>query len=221
MLQDELLQNLSYSAQIYAKNNLFSCCHSCYCPDGTAYCVNVTKTRVTIVFRGTDSKSEWASNFMFLKKVLPYGNTYSKIRVHSGFILAYKQPCVRDKIHSLIPRGITQIVITGHSRGAALAVLCAVDLQYNFPKNNIKVYLFGCPRIGNAAFARSYNRRVFDTLRIENGNDIVTKLPPAIFGFRHVGTRVGVGATRLPLAFSLHAHLPQSYNKSIIDRMFT
>jgi hypothetical protein len=33
--------------------------------------------------------------------------------------------------------------------------------------------------VGNRAFAKSYNRRVFKTLRVENGNDIVTRVPPA------------------------------------------
>lgn len=78
----------------------------------------------------------------------------------------------------------------------ALAVLCAVDLQYNFPSKDCEVILFGCPRVGNRAFQRSYNQRVFKTLRVENGNDIVTKIPLALWGFRHVGIPIRIGTPR-------------------------
>ena len=42
--------------------------------------------------------------------------------------------------------------MTGHSLGGALAVLCALDLQDIY--GNINLYTFGCPRVGNAAFAQ-------------------------------------------------------------------
>ncbi|HPP68988.1 MAG TPA: hypothetical protein PLU77_07910, partial [Clostridiales bacterium] len=72
------------------------------------------------------------------------------------------------------------------------------------------------PRVGNLAFIRSYNKRVFKTFRAENGNDIVTKLPPAIFGYRHAGIKVHVGQMRLPLVFSFNQHRPENYAKNII-----
>ena len=221
MLKCDILRSLEYSARIYTGGVPF-CCGKTHCNiNGTECCVNVNGSTITIVFRGTDSPDEWRSNLLFFKKVIPYNNRNSAIRVHSGFINAYKNEKVRDKIHSLIPKETCRIIVAGHSRGAALAVLCAVDLQYNFPDKSVEAYLFGCPRVGNRAFAKSYNKRVFKTLRIENGNDIVTKLPPAVFGFRHVGTRIGVGNTRLPLLLSAHDHYPNMYLKGIVDRMFT
>ena len=99
--------------------------------------------------------------------------------------------------------------------GAALAVLCAVDIQYNFPYADIEVCLFGCPRVGNKAFAKSYNSRVFKTLRVTNGNDIVTKVPPAVFGFRNVGINLHTGKLSLPFAVSFKEHTPQNYYKRL------
>ena len=141
------------------------------------------------------------------------GNTDTKIRVHSGFLKGYKS--VRDTLHGKIPRDSCRIRITGHSLGAALALLCAVDIQYNFKNADIEVFLFGCPRVGNKAFVRSYNKRVFKTLRVTNGNDIVTKLPPVIFGYHHAGINIHTGMLSLPFAFSFEEHRPENYYKSL------
>ena len=101
-----------------------------------------------------------------------------------------------------------------------MAVLCAIDLQYHFPDRDYEVALFGCPRVGNRAFQKSYNKRIYKTLRVENGNDIVTKVPPALWGFRHVGIRIPVGAPRLPGVVSLNEHRPQYYIASLFRKFF-
>lgn len=182
----------------------------------TEYCVNISDSLCTIVFRGTDTADEWKSNFAFCRKKIPYGNADSRVRVHEGFIDAYACDLVRNRIHALVPKRPCRVVVTGHSRGAALAALCALDLQYNFPHLDIEAYLFGCPRIGNAAFARSYNKRVCKTVRVCNGNDIVTKLPPAFMGYRHIGACLDVGGIRAFPAVSFSSHLPFEYSHKII-----
>ncbi len=218
-MKAEILENaLVKCAQIYNGCVPFLSGDTYSWKNSTEYCVNITDSTVTIVFRGTDSKSEWASNFAFCRKKIPYENTKSEIRVHSGFIDAYNNELVRDRIHKLIPHKPCRVVVTGHSRGAALAALCGVDLQYNFPHLDIAVYLFGCPRVGNKAFAKSYNKRVCRTVRVQNGNDIVTKLPPAFFGYRHAGCAVNVGKTRFPLVFSFKEHYPEQYYASLVHR---
>jgi len=168
-----------------------------------------------ITFRGSDSPKDWQTNLYFRRLVIPYGNTKSKIRMHAGFIYAYNNDRVRPQLHSAA-KNTDKIVISGHSLGAALSIVCAVDIQYNFPEKDIEVYAYGGPRVGNLAFIRSYNKRVFKTFRVENGNDIVTKLPPAIFGYRHAGIKVHVGQMRLPLVFSFNQHRPENYAKNII-----
>ncbi|MDR1668528.1 MAG: lipase family protein [Oscillospiraceae bacterium] len=173
-----------------------------------------------ITFRGSDSYLDWKHNLMFWRKRIPYDNTESKIRVHTGFLDDYKTPGVRDVILKEVSEDIHFIKITGHSLGAALAVLCAVDVQYNRPDADIEVILFGCPRVGNKAFALSYNRRVDKTVRVENGNDIVTKVPPALFGFRHVGAKLRVGAPRLPLAARALDHYPDCYYANLLRKVF-
>lgn len=171
---------------------------------------------LTITFRGSNSGEDWKTNLTFCKKVIPYGNTASKIRVHTGFLEAYKSPNVRNVIHKKMTCDVQKVKISGHSQGAALAILCAVDLEYNYPERDYEVILFGAPRVGNRAFQKSYNKRVFKTLRVENGNDIVTKIPPAIMGYRHVGVGIHIGRPRIPGLFSFKSHYPQAYYKNLL-----
>lgn len=175
------------------------------------------KNNLNITFRGTDSLLDWKTDFKFCETTFPYGNHHSKIRVHRGFLEAYKHPNVRDVIHAHVKDNISSITIYGHSYGAALSVLCAVDIEYNFPDKDIEVIVFGCPRVGNHAFMKSYNKRVFKTIRVENGNDIVTKVPFASWGYRHVGTKLHVGAPRIFGLVSFHAHYPHEYYSSLLS----
>jgi hypothetical protein len=162
-------------------------------------------------FSRYDSLKDWLIDFSFMEKE----DSLSELRLQNscarGFIDAYKNESIRGRIHGYLTRDIRRVRLTGHSYGAALAVLCAVDLQYNFPDRDYEVALFGCPRVGNGAFARSYNRRLFKTLRVENGNDIVTRVPPALLGYRHVGIPIRVGPVRLPGAISFLQHRPSDY----------
>ena len=172
-----------------------------------------------IIFRGTDSLLDWKANLSFWKKRIPYDNTASKIRTHGGFLRLYKTPGVRDRILSALTSDLRRVKITGHSLGAALAVLCAVDVQYNRPETDLEVVLFGCPRVGNGAFARSYNKRVDKTVRVECGNDIVTKVPPALFGFRHVGAKLHIGSPRIFGTMRASDHYPHRYYEGLLEKI--
>ena len=49
-----------------------------------------------------------------------------------------------------------KVLVTGHSLGAALATLAAVDFKRNVPgitDDNMDVYTFGSPRIGTPEWA--------------------------------------------------------------------
>lgn len=169
-----------------------------------------------ITFRGTDSKKDFINDLQFWKKVMPYKNASHSVKVHSGFIKAYRSPNVRNRIHSFITNDIDKIIIAGHSYGAALSILCADDLEYNFPQKDYEVFLFGSPRVGNKAFRDSYNKRIFKTFRIDNGNDIVTKIPFALLGYRHVGIKIHIGFPRILGAFSFKQHHLNVYYTNIL-----
>lgn len=222
MNRDEILKSLEFSSSAYRDIQPYSA-HTCTAmidndKSGVQCFLRRRQNTLWITFRGSDSAKDWKTNLTFWKKTIPYDNEESEIRVHTGFINAYKTPGIRDKILESITHDTHYIKISGHSQGAALSVLCAVDIQYNYPDRNIEVVLFGCPRVGNKAFQLSYNKRVDKTIRVENGNDIVTKVPFAFLGYRHVGAKIHIGAQRLPWHFSADDHYPHKYYSTFLDK---
>lgn len=75
----------------------------------------------------------------------------------------------------------TGVVITGHSKGAAMTFLAATLIQQHFPqfKNNISVYAFAAPVVGNSDFQTAYQSMNLDTNthRFQVENDVVPFLP--------------------------------------------
>lgn len=186
---------------------------------GVQYQVKLSKNEAQISFRGTDSLKDVATDLQFMKAVVPYANNNSKIRVHKGFITAYKGEDVRNRIHSYITEDIEKVRITGHSFGAALAMLCALDLQYNFPNKDYELAVFGCPRIGNNAFKKSFEKRLFKSVRVENGNDAVTKIPYASMGYRHAGAKLHIGSPRIFGIASTKQHSITQYYGKMLQRL--
>ncbi len=143
---------------------------------------------LVISFRGSKQAKDWVTDFSAWHTTVPYGNYNSKIKVHAGFIKCYKS--VRLQILRYLSEhktSIDRIYITGHSLGGALALLCAIDIQYNYSSIPLTVYTSGAPAVGNKAFARSYNKRVPDTTRTCIRRDIVPKLPPRWLGLKSYG----------------------------------
>jgi hypothetical protein len=97
--------------------------------------------------------------------------------VHRGFQLALNQ--VWEKIHTLVTdyrrqHPNAEICFTGHSLGAALAVLAFS----RFADPNISLYTFGCPRVGDAAFRdRVLSNNAKGIYRFVNLNDAVAHVP--------------------------------------------
>jgi triacylglycerol lipase len=76
----------------------------------------------------------------------------------------------------------------GHSLGGAMATICAgrcfLSHIESMPE---QLFTYGSPRVGNR---RYINYVKLDHYRYVNNNDIVTRVPPAWFGYRHCGSEV-------------------------------
>ncbi len=164
--------------------------------------------RIIMTFRGTDNIKGWLSDF----EIYPLQEAKT---IHQGFYdgwIVFKE-MIDKYIKSYDEK---PIYTTGHSRGAALAVLCARHLAKNRGINGLSCIVYGCPRIGNKTFRDEYNKLPIDTTRVENGYDLVTGAPPSKMGFRHVGKDCWLEKPRWHRWFlKMYDHLTKNYEKSL------
>ncbi len=154
-----------------------------------------TENQFIIAFRGTYSILDALFDADF--KLVDWEKSPGKpigddIKVHDGFYAFYTllKPHLNAALKK-IPEG-SQVFITGHSLGSAIATLFQFDLllgglDHAADKFQFKQINFACPRVGNLNFAQAYrNKDQGRTLRIVNYEDIVPCVPPLIdLGFFH------------------------------------
>ncbi len=78
------------------------------------------------------------------------------------------------------------LYIGGHSMGAAMAHMCALDLRYNANMSRVHVYTYGSPRVGNTQFYDFFNASV--EVRMPRSRVSVTT---------HLGAQKGRSPTRV------------------------
>ena len=173
-------------------------CNLIYKEKGQSVNYQLTQKENTlfIFFQPTNSTKDWFSNFAFLKK--PYKDMKVKYKVHGGFLKCWKE-AKDDIVAALREDSIKKIIISGYSHGAALAMLCHECCWFERPdiRDNIWTFGFEAPRVyGGWHIKKNIRMRWNHYIMIKNGSDIVTHLPPVLFGFRHVGAQLHVGIDR-------------------------
>lgn len=163
--------------------------------------------RIVIAFRGTNSSLElWLENFD------PYPLKDDQT-IHDGFYDGWIQ--FKGDIDAKVVPVQKSILVTGHSRGAALATLCARHLAKNRGRQCSSI-TYGSPRVGNKVYRDQYNALPINTTRVVNGYDFAEEMPPHILGFRHVGNRYWLGQPRWHRIFRrIRDHLPKNYMEAL------
>ncbi|RVW84472.1 Phospholipase A(1) DAD1, chloroplastic [Vitis vinifera] len=115
------------------------------------------------------------------------------------------QDLVREEVASLLqsygdePLSLT---ITGHSLGAALAILTAYDIKTTFSRAPlVTVVSFGGPRVGNRNFRCQLERQGTKILRIVNSDDLITKVPGFVIDDNGVAGDHDVRVSGLPAGY--------------------
>lgn len=159
-------------------------------------------------FRGTENDyKDIISDITVFKRTIDEVNL---LRVHGGFLTSLRNvwgtllsreindpPKFEARWEGV--RGISEVLderqrkdrclyFTGHSLGAAIATLAAYEFHRLESRAPVALYTFGSPRSGGTDFARYVGSNTeYQIYRIVNSADIVTRVPPLFFGFRHVG----------------------------------
>lgn len=143
---------------------------------------------IVVSFRGTQPShlKDLLADAKIHKVAGPLGG-----EVHRGFLHGFElvETAMFDAIRRFRdPRQPQSLWCTGHSLGAALAVIAAAKLLADGQTVN-GLYDFGQPRVGDQDFVDEFERRCSGRyFRFVNNNDAVTRVPPRAFGYSHGGT---------------------------------
>ena len=137
---------------------------------GTECYVLTCPKNYIVVFRGTEPTS-WED----IKADVQFRKVGG---IHRGFKAALDD--VWDNLYAHYTKNAEgkQLLVTGHSLGAALATL----YSHRICDSNSVCYTFGSPRVGTP---KQTKKMSFTAYRFRNNNDIVTKVPPEFLGFSH------------------------------------
>ena len=172
--------------------------------DGSYY-AEVKGDTLNLYFEGSNSVTDWIHNFYFPAK--PYRHMNDGVWFcHRGFLKVWKsiEPRVKDNI---LDPNIKTINIVGYSHGAAIAQLCYEYVRFNRPDISLSGVGFGAPRVVWGFLIKRVRERFRGFVAVRNGNDIVTHLPPAILGFRHICKVKKIGKS----VGLIQDHFPKNY----------
>ncbi|KAM0666626.1 hypothetical protein ACQRIU_004481 [Beauveria bassiana] len=151
-----------------------------------------------IAIPGTSSARDNETNFDFALVPYQVDNVHCpSCRVHKGYQAAWRSVMeqVQGNLTNLLGNHPDYTVtLTGHSLGGGLVSIAFPNLR-NGPYNVTQAYTYGQPRAGNGAFANYVDgiSGASDTeagifYRVTHANDLIPKLPPGIFGYKHSRT---------------------------------
>lgn len=142
------------------------------------------KTQVVVAFRGTKSIQNVMTDLKtWMSPLQPRRRRQGRlVKVHAGFNGAWVHSGFNRKVLDRLKeldQGPTPLRfwIVGHSLGGALAALAALEIQREHPNSQLTCYTFGCPRVGNHAFAEEFDAAVPDTWAVINGLDPIPWVP--------------------------------------------
>lgn len=203
-----------------------------------------TPNRYVFAFRGTASPEDFGLDLGSRGHAfVPFGPSGSgpggtvpvvpaEVSVEAGFWDAYttataNTTSMQQQVFALLDEYAAsgqpiELWITGHSLGAALSTLFALDVALCRPAIKASHVNFASPRVGNQAFVAFYEQQAAQqdaatrTLRVQNVLDKVPHLPPKVMHYEHVSDVTLIEFHRhetLPIDpdFVVHCHAAANY----------
>ena len=162
-----------------------------------------------VAFRGTVMNKQNILEDLF---EFPLKRTRADFEYHAGFYFAYSnlRTAILDKLKTL---DVKHIIVLGHSLGAAMAGICAIDLiQQGFDVS--EVYWLACPKFVNRKGMHFLKTRTKINSFI-NGNDAIWFVAP--FLRRGKTKRIGKRLWWKPASFCDHLLIDGPHNQGYIS----
>ncbi|CAJ0576989.1 unnamed protein product, partial [Mesorhabditis spiculigera] len=156
--------------------------------------ISPAQTTIFVVFRGSmENQVEWeVVDTVFEKMVAFPGGGLVNAYFYNAFLKVWNGGIKDDflTLRSMYPK--YQVVLTGHSLGAAMAALCAGFLANNglVPAPQINLVDFGEPRTGNPVWAAQMDQLFPTAFRVIHDDDIVPHVPFLNMGYQHHETEI-------------------------------
>jgi len=151
--------------------------------DNDVMVISKNESSVYIAFIGSNDIMDWINNFD--SNLVPINKTDSA-KVHDGFSKS------AIKFNDLIemearPYLYKNIYFIGHSRGGALATICAINLTniLGMTPTHLQIITYGQPRVGNHSYCKILFDKKINYCRVYFKEDIVTNIPPISMGYEH------------------------------------
>ncbi len=176
------------------------------------------KDTLYILFQWSRGCTDWKNNLDF--PAFPYRDMPHRFLCHRGFLSVWKaaEPYISEILRNT---SFSKITISGYSHGGALAMLCHEYVWFHYPNRRalLKGVGFGSPRVLFRLPGTHWPRERFETFQnVRNRDDIVTHLPPAFLGYRHVGSLLEIGEKG---RYSpIDAHRPEHYRRELWDYVY-
>ena len=181
----------------------------------TDYCEVIKEgTTLIVVFRGTENKKGWKSNFECVDR--------NSNDIHDGFEEAYNElDLYYPLVKILEDKSFNHVIFTGHSRGGPLAIQAAFDMsEFGVVYEKVSCVTFGTPRLGGKKWRDKFNRSKVYLTRVETPGDPVCNIPLKIQGYIKEGNILTLKLpwylrlTGLPFIRAIQ-HSPKVYMKAI------
>mmetsp|Transcript_29569 Transcript_29569/g.45139 ORF Transcript_29569/g.45139 Transcript_29569/m.45139 type:complete len:489 (-) Transcript_29569:309-1775(-) len=150
--------------------------------------IGCTVDGITIAFRGTKTSSllDWLQNAALFLSDVDEEKYKLKGRLHTGFYRGTKslwkstKSVLKEMVAECEEKGWkTDVHITGHSKGGAMASIAAILMKRDKDLPDPKyICTFASARVGNSEFRDAYNARLNQT-SYEAHLDLIPFLPPS------------------------------------------
>ena len=179
---------------------------------GGDYQLKIENNTLWIFLEESNGKDDNVNNLLFFPKF----DELTGIKYH-GNLLKVWLSIEKEIIDYIIDNIFHKIILVGYSHGAGLSIIgnqriCKIREDI---KDNVITFAFEPPKVVYGSVKNATN---IDNIHIFiHGNDLITKLPPSIFNYHHIGCIYKIGNSE---TLKYHFATPSFIKNEKLDKIY-